>query len=95
MASATKTPTDFNFWKDNKIDQHFVLKAHELRSRFTEWCKSQDMEMLGYLGLQNSVSKFVGEKDGLSAIGDTENSFKAYRDMEVVLKDIHAYYTKY
>jgi hypothetical protein len=62
----------FNFWKDNRKDQHFQLTGEELTEKFLAWMRQQERDMLEYYSSDRVIRIFITTKDGLSSVFDEE-----------------------
>lgn len=68
MKKRIKT-TVFNFWKDNRKDQHYTLTINELKEKYLTWLKSKDLSWVTYYG-HATVAFFVSDNNGLSSVGE-------------------------
>ena len=58
----------FNFWKENKIDQHFTLTETDLVEKFKEWLSNKQRNWLDYYTTHEVLCSFIGETAGLSSV---------------------------
>lgn len=92
MATTTKKTgikvkdTRLHFWRENKIANHFILTKEELIKQFQEWLPKQKADWIRYYGWNNAtlVQCFIGAKDGLNSVGNTDND--QYDRMYEILK---------
>ena len=80
----------YNFWKENKISGHFELTEKQLISKFREWLPSKKLEWYSYYRIEDCLNCFISE--ALNAIGNTDNDFREYREMEELLNPIRREY---
>ena len=80
----------FSFWKENKISGFFQLTEQELIKDFKQWLPTKDIAWHRYYSITDGVNCFISES--LTAIGNTENDFEEYRQMEEILKPIRRTY---
>ena len=80
----------FNFWKENKISGFFQLTKQELIEKFQEWLPSRDLTWHSNYSTMDAINCFVS--DGLNSVGNTEDSFAEYTEMEKILKPIRRAY---
>lgn len=81
-----------HFWRENKIDKHFILTEEEFIRYFEEWLTKQQKEWLQYYGCNIStiVLSFVTFKDGLNSTPSTDDN--QYKRMDEILKPIRNNY---
>jgi hypothetical protein len=79
----------FDFWKDNRNDQHHQKTADELKALFSEWLKTKEQSWLEYYSSDRVVRAFLTDKAGISSVFD-ENQFPEMYD---ALKPLYIEYT--
>jgi hypothetical protein len=82
----------FNFWKENKITNHFTLTEKELIAKYKIWLKTKEKEWLEYYSSRDCLAAFIAEKEGLNSVGNDFNNFKEYDEMEIILKSVRRTY---
>lgn len=85
-----KKTTTFNFWKENKKSGFFQLTEQELIKEFQQWLPTKNLDWHRYYSITDGLNCFISE--ALTAIGNTENNFEEYREMEEILKPIRRAY---
>lgn len=80
----TSTEETFNFWKGNKISGHFQLTGKELIEKFMLWLIKKEIDWLEYYPMEVIVPAFITEE--LDSVGNYENKFAEYRQMENILR---------
>lgn len=60
----------FDFWKDNRKDQHYQLTREEFLAKIKEWLFTKEVAWLEHYGTHGTVLEFVTSKDGLSSINE-------------------------
>ena len=74
---------DFSFWKENKIDGHYLLTREELKVQFKLWLAKQKREWLEYYAdVEVLVNCFVGQKDGLSSVANTDKDESGMSELD-------------
>lgn len=67
--------TTFNFWKENKLDQHYTLTKEEVILKFVEFLSKKDQDWINYYGGQ-TIRAFIGDKEhGLNSVGDDKEFY--------------------
>lgn len=75
---------EFNFWKENKLDQHYTLTKEELITNFCQFLSKKDQDWINYYGSQ-SIRAFIGDKEiGLNSVGDD----KEFHEIDSILHPI-------
>lgn len=80
----------FNFWRENKVTNHFTLTETALKEKFISYLKTKEKEWLEYYGIQQILAHFIAYD--LNAVGNKDNEWKEYREMEELLKPIKRAY---
>lgn len=74
----------FNFWKDNRTDEHFQLTEKEIIAHFNEWIATKEIPWLVYYNMNAIVCSFISEK--LKAVGNSDNNWEEINELEILLK---------
>lgn len=74
----------FDFWKDNKLANHYQLTLSELIYKFKVWLQKQDMNYLNNYNTDRIVRNFItsNESTGLRSVFDEkqyEGMFKHFQ----------------
>lgn len=75
----------FQFWKDNKIDQHYTLTIEQLKEKFKKWLKTKDPVWIEYYSSEQIVLTFITAKDGLSSIHEQKELSDLVSSLKKVL----------
>lgn len=65
-----KKITGFNFWKENKLDQHFTLTDEELKTKFSAWLKTKEQDWIEYYNTARLIRFFITSQEGLNSVCD-------------------------
>ena len=80
MATKSKkslvAPSEFNFWKDNSIDQHFTLTESVLKEKFEAWLPTKDIAWINHYNSERIIRFFLTDKQGVSSVFE-ESEFDA------------------
>lgn len=63
------SPTEFTFYKENKLDQEYVLTLEELRAKYMAWLITKEVSWVQYYGHQ-TVVVFITSADGMNSTFD-------------------------
>lgn len=88
--ATTENTMRFDFWEDNKVDQHFQRDEKSIKRRFLGWLCYQEAKWIEYYGLEQLVSVFISAKDGLNSVGEADQ----FNDIVKVLKPVYDEYMK-
>jgi hypothetical protein len=58
----------FDFWKENKMDQHFQLDQMELTMKFCDWLTTRSREWLDHYDSTTVIDCFITDKPGLNSV---------------------------
>lgn len=58
----------FEFWEDNLKDKYFRLSAEKFKEQFSAWLFTKELSWLKYYGTQQTLSAFIGGRDGLHSV---------------------------
>lgn len=70
----------FDFWLNNKIDQHYELNEVDLIERFKNWMNTKEKSWLEYYYGEQGIRCFIAEKEGLSSVFD-EKQYEGIYDV--------------
>lgn len=58
-----------DFWKDNRLDQHFQVESEEFAERFREWVLSQEdwQATCNYYRCHDVATMFICNSNGLQS----------------------------
>lgn len=79
----------FDFWFENKKDQHYELNQVSLIEKFNEWLPKKEKDWLEYYGSEQSIRYFITDKQGLSSVFNE----KQFAGIVEVLRPIFLDYT--
>lgn len=65
---------EFNFWKENKIANHFKLSDNEISKQFKNWLQQKETEWINYYSSDRIIRFFITDKTGLNSVHE-ENEF--------------------
>lgn len=85
--------TSFNFWKDNRMDQHFLLSPKELSARFHDWIytkenQPEEWDRLTYYSNDIIVRMYIAEKGGHGLASNYDEA--EFKEIYKLLKPIIA-----
>ena len=64
----------FDFWKENKVTEHYKLMKSELIEKFTAYLKTKEQSWLEYYPTLQVIFAFIGEKEGLNSVHEKEQN---------------------
>lgn len=76
------------FYKENKLNQKYELTDSQFLKQFKEWCKKQFPGMTYYRGIHKSVMMFIGSKDGLNSVSESDEEAQFKQRHWTELKEI-------
>ena len=74
---------EFTFSKENRLDQEYKLTLDEIKAKYKEYLAKKEQSWVEYYGHQ-TVTAFVGDKEGLNSVTDAEN----YEILQEQLKEV-------
>lgn len=77
--------TQYNFWKENKIDKHFTLTTSQIKEKFKEWLPTKKMEWINYYSSERIISHFIME--GLESVNEQKEFDKLYQDLQPLITE--------
>lgn len=72
----------YDFWKENKTDQHFELNSIHLRERFLEFLKKKDIAWINYYRSERLIRFFITDKDGLNSVFEESQFETMYEELK-------------
>lgn len=79
---------EFNFWKENNLDQHYTIVGTDLLEKFITWCGTKEKAWLQSTGHVLAYLVFTGDKEGLNSVNEQEEHELAYRLIEKPFKEL-------
>ena len=76
----------FTFWKENNTSLCYSLTEAELINQFKEWLPRKKVVWHEQYPISHVLNCFVAEE--LTSIGNTENDFAEYREMEKLITSV-------
>lgn len=78
----------FNFWKDNEINQHHLKTEDELKQLFKDWLPTREIAWLNYYNSERIIRYFLTDKTGVSSVFEE----REFDDMYWLLKPVYMDY---
>lgn len=76
--------TEYDFWKENKLDQKFTLRIEEFKEKFLVWMQTKEKSWLEHY-YANLILIFITDPSGLNAA--FENGIGVIEEIEALIKD--------
>lgn len=78
---ATLLEQKYDFWKNNKIENHFQLTGKELQTKFAEWLETKDKDYIDSYNYERIMRFFIAlDENGLVSVFD-ENQIDDIYDL--------------
>jgi len=75
---------EYNFWKENRLDQKFTLGIEEFKTKFLEWMETKEKSWLEHYCM-NLVLIFITDPSGLNST--FENEVGVIEEIDTLIKD--------
>ena len=77
----------FDFWRDNRLDQHFQMNGVELREKFRPWLSTKEDAWFNYYNTDMIVRAFLTAKDGISSVFEEDQYNQLYLALQPVVSE--------
>lgn len=89
MKKTTSGPTipslPLDFWKENKIAQHFTLTSEEVSDKFRSWLLTKDQSWIDYYNSERIIRFFITDPDGLNSVFDEGQFDRLFSFMQPII----------
>jgi hypothetical protein len=75
----------FNFWKNNRINEHFVLTLDQAKEQFKIFLSKKSKAWLDYYSVEAVIATFIAEKEekgGLQSSNEPKEFEAFYRGLK-------------
>ncbi len=79
----------FDFWLENKKDQHYELNEVDLIERFIKWLSTKDKDWINYYNSSRAIASFIGDKEGLNSVSEDGQFAGIYEILRPIYIDAH------